>query len=59
MITDAHRFCQLLRRPKRDRLIKESEGGEAHGAVKNCNLGNQIESDFLATSFGDRITPAE
>jgi hypothetical protein len=33
--------------PKRDRLIEQSEGGEAHRAVNNRNLANQLEFDFL------------
>jgi hypothetical protein len=49
--TDALRFYELLRGPKRDRLIKESEGGEAHCAVNNRNLANQIEFDFLDDVF--------
>jgi hypothetical protein len=49
--TDAHRFYELLRGPKRDRLIKASEGGEAHCAVNNRNLANQIEFDFLDDVF--------
>jgi hypothetical protein len=56
--TDALRFYELLSGPKRDRLIKESEGGEAHCAVNNRNLANQIEFDFLDDAFfTDRITP--
>lgn len=55
MITDAHRFYELLRGPKRDRLIKESEGGEAHCAVNNRNLGNQIEFDFLDDVFSGTL----
>jgi hypothetical protein len=49
--TDALRFYELLKGPKRDRLIKQSEGGEAHCAVNNRNLANQIEFDFLDDVF--------
>jgi hypothetical protein len=51
--TDALRFYELLKGPKRDRLIKESEGGEAHCAVNNRNLANQIEFDFLDDVFSE------
>ncbi|HEX4215280.1 MAG TPA: alpha/beta hydrolase [Candidatus Dormibacteraeota bacterium] len=51
MVTDARRFYELLRGPKRARLIKETEGGEAHCAMNNRNLGNQIEFDFLDDVF--------
>jgi hypothetical protein len=51
MRTAALRFYDLLKGPKRDRLIKESEGGEAHCAVNNRNLANQIEFDFLDDVF--------
>jgi hypothetical protein len=49
--TDALRFYELLKGPKRDRLITESEGGETHCAVNNRNLANQIEFDFLDEVF--------
>ena len=51
LITGARKFYELLKGPKRDRLIKESEGGEAHCAVNNRNLGNQIEFDFIDDVF--------
>jgi hypothetical protein len=51
--TDALRFYELLKGPKRDRLIKEIEGGEAHCAVNNRNLANQIEFDFLDDVFSE------
>ncbi|HEX6450498.1 MAG TPA: hypothetical protein VF060_13670 [Trebonia sp.] len=36
-----------------DRFIMESEGGEAHCAVNNRNLANQIEFDFLDDVFSE------
>lgn len=46
MARDAHRFYELLNCEKHERYITESEGGEAHCAVNNRNLANQIEFDF-------------
>jgi pimeloyl-ACP methyl ester carboxylesterase len=51
LFAESHRFYELLKGPKRERLIKESEGGEAHTAVNNRNLANQIEFDFLDDAF--------
>jgi len=53
LFAESHRFYELLSGPKRERLIKESEGGEAHTAVTNRNLANQIEFDFLDDVFSE------
>lgn len=51
----ARKFYELLKGPKRDRFIEESEGGEAHCAVNNRNLANQIEFDFLDDVFSGAV----
>jgi hypothetical protein len=48
---DPHRFYELLRGPTSERLISESERGEAHIAVNSRNLASQIEFDFLDDVF--------
>ncbi len=48
---DGHKFFELLTCEKRERFIQEFEGGEAHCAVNNRNLANQIEFDFLDEVF--------
>jgi hypothetical protein len=51
MVALSDSFYQLLTGPKRGRLILETEGGEAHCAVNNRALANQIEYDFLDEVF--------
>jgi len=51
MSSDAHRFYERLRGQKAERFIQEFEGGEAHCAVNNRSLANQIEFDFLDEVF--------
>jgi hypothetical protein len=51
LFAESHRFYELLRGPKSERLIRQSEGGEAHTAVNNRNLANQIEFDLLDDIF--------
>jgi hypothetical protein len=53
LTTGARKFYELLKGPKRDRFILASEGGEAHCAVNNRNLANQIEFDFLDDVFSE------
>jgi hypothetical protein len=51
MSSDGHRFYERLRCQKAERFIQEFEGGEAHCAVNNRSLANQIEFDFLDEVF--------
>jgi len=51
MSSDGHKFYERLTCEKRQRLIQEFEGGEAHCAVNNRSLANQIEFDFLDEVF--------
>jgi hypothetical protein len=53
LYTESHEFYKLLKGPKRERLVRESEGGEAHTQVNNRNLANQIEFDFLDDVFSE------
>jgi hypothetical protein len=51
MSSDGHAFFERLTCEKRERYIREAEGGEAHCAVNNRSLANQIEFDFLDEIF--------
>ena len=51
MVSQAQQFFQRLSCPKTERFIQEFEGGEAHCAVNNRSLANQIEFDFLDEVF--------
>lgn len=51
MSGDSGKFYERLAGEKRHRFIQEFEGGEAHCAVNNRTLANQIEFDFLDEVF--------
>jgi hypothetical protein len=51
LASDGHTFYERLSCEKAERFIEEFEGGEAHCAVNNRGLANQIEFDFLDEVF--------
>jgi hypothetical protein len=53
LYVESHKFYERLKGPKRERLVLESKGGEAHTQVNNRNLANQIEFDFLDDVFAE------